>query len=81
MPVPPLDGVKDGLVYHISNLSMEGFKVRKEDIQIELAGIRATKKASVSVAPQAEASGDGGFSAAGTNEPPGLPPPRGTRTG
>jgi len=46
MPVPPLDGVRDGLVYNISNLSMEGFKVRKEDIQIQLAGIRATKKSS-----------------------------------
>jgi hypothetical protein len=46
MPVPPFDGVKDGLVYHISNLSMKGFKVRKEDIQISLAGMRATKKES-----------------------------------
>jgi hypothetical protein len=44
MPVPPFEGVKDGLVYHISNLSMKGFKVRKEDIQISLAGMRATKK-------------------------------------
>ena len=32
MPVPPVDGVKDGLVYHISNLSMEGFKVKKENM-------------------------------------------------
>mmetsp|Transcript_9313 Transcript_9313/g.25755 ORF Transcript_9313/g.25755 Transcript_9313/m.25755 type:complete len:1397 (-) Transcript_9313:48-4238(-) len=44
MPVPPFDGVRDGLVYSISNLSMEGFRVKKEDIQIQLAGIRATKK-------------------------------------
>jgi hypothetical protein len=43
MPVPPFEGVKDGLVYHISNLSMQGFKVKKEDIQIELAGMRATR--------------------------------------
>lgn len=43
MPVPPFEGVKDGLLYTISNLSMEGFKVRKEDIRIDLAGIRATK--------------------------------------
>ena len=43
MPVPPFEGVKDGLVYHISNLSMKGFKVLKEDIQIELAGMRATR--------------------------------------
>ena len=43
MPVPPFEGVKDGLVYHISNLSMKGFKVHKEDIQIELAGMRATR--------------------------------------
>ena len=43
MPVPPFEGVKDGLVYHISNLSMKGFKVQKEDIQIELAGMRATR--------------------------------------
>jgi hypothetical protein len=43
MPVPPFEGVKDGLVYHISNLSMKGFKVQKEDILIELAGMRATR--------------------------------------
>jgi len=44
MPIPPVDGVKDGLVYHISNLSMEGFKVAKENILVEVAGMRATKK-------------------------------------
>lgn len=49
MPVPPFDGVKDGLLYNISNLSMEGFKVRKEDIQIELAGMRATKRREASI--------------------------------
>ena len=49
MPVPPFEGVKDGLLYQISNLSMEGFKVRKEDIQIELAGLRATKRRRSSV--------------------------------
>lgn len=43
MPVPPYDGVRDGLMYHLSNLSMEGFKVRKEDIAVEIAGMRATK--------------------------------------
>ncbi len=42
MPVPPFDGVRDGLVYHLSNLSMAGFKVKKEDIKIEIAGIRAS---------------------------------------
>ncbi len=41
MPVPPFDGVREGLVYHLSNLSMAGFKVQKEDIHIEIAGIRA----------------------------------------
>eukprot|EP00986_Skeletonema_menzelii_P005010 scaffold1749_cov148-Skeletonema_menzelii.AAC.18 len=41
MPVPPFDGVREGLVYHLSNLSMAGFKVQKEDILIEIAGIRA----------------------------------------
>ena len=49
MPVPPFDGARDGLVYNISNLSMEGFKVRKEDIQIELAGMRATKRRASSI--------------------------------
>jgi hypothetical protein len=47
MPVPPFEGVRDGLVYHISNLSMKGFKVKKEDIQIELAGMRATRRLSI----------------------------------
>lgn len=42
MPVPPFDGVREGLVYHLSNLSMAGFKVKKEDIHIEIAGIRAS---------------------------------------
>ena len=41
MPVPPFDGVRDGLLYTLSNLSMQGFKVKKEDIYIEIAGIRA----------------------------------------
>jgi hypothetical protein len=45
MPIPPFDGVKDGLVYHLSNLSMKGFKVNKENIIVEVAGMRATKKA------------------------------------
>jgi len=44
MPVPPFDGVKDGLIYHLSNLSMEGFKVKKENILVEIAGIRTTKE-------------------------------------
>lgn len=44
MPVPPFDGVKDGLVYHVSNLSTQGFKVWKENIVVEVAGMRATKK-------------------------------------
>lgn len=42
MPVPPFDGVKDGLIYHLSNLSMEGFKVRKEDILVEILGQNIT---------------------------------------
>lgn len=44
MPVPPFDGVRDGLVYEVSNLSMEGFKVKKENILVEVAGMRATKR-------------------------------------
>jgi hypothetical protein len=44
MPVPPFEGVKDGLVYNISNLSMKGFKVRKENIQIEIVGMTATQR-------------------------------------
>ena len=43
MPVPPFDGVRDGLLYHLSNLSLEGFKVKKEDIGVSIAGIRAGK--------------------------------------
>ena len=44
MPVPPVEGVKDGLVYRISNLSLEGFEVKKHNIIVEIAGMRATKK-------------------------------------
>jgi len=43
MPVPPFDGVKDGLLYNLSNLSMEGFQVKKENILVEIAGMTATK--------------------------------------
>ena len=31
-------------MYHFSNLSMEGFKVRKENIVVKIAGMRATKR-------------------------------------
>jgi hypothetical protein len=55
MPIPPFDGVKDGLVYHISNLSMEGFKVKKENIVVEVAGMRATKRNKQRKGPKIEA--------------------------
>ena len=45
MPIPPFEGVKDGLIYNIENLSMHGFKLKKEDIMVEIAGIRATQGA------------------------------------
>eukprot|EP00540_Astrosyne_radiata_P006689 CAMPEP_0116828838 /NCGR_PEP_ID=MMETSP0418-20121206/3866_1 /TAXON_ID=1158023 /ORGANISM="Astrosyne radiata, Strain 13vi08-1A" /LENGTH=809 /DNA_ID=CAMNT_0004457747 /DNA_START=1 /DNA_END=2430 /DNA_ORIENTATION=+ len=54
MPVPPFDGVRDGLVYHLSNLSMEGFKVKKEDIGVEIAGMRATKNVEKMMEPERE---------------------------
>jgi hypothetical protein len=41
MTIPPFEGVRDGLIYSIKNLSMHGFKLRKEDIMVEIAGIRA----------------------------------------
>lgn len=41
MSVPPFEGVRDGLIYSIKNLSMHGFKLKKEDIMVEIAGIRA----------------------------------------
>lgn len=59
MPVPPLEGVKDGLIYRISNLSMEGFRVKKEDIQILLAGMRATRRAVPPVATEDPATNEG----------------------
>ena len=43
MPVPPFEGVNDGLVFSISNLSLQGFQVKKENIHLYLAGFRATK--------------------------------------
>jgi len=49
MHVPPFDGVRDGLMYTLSNLSMEGFKVKKEDIYIEIAGISAQKSGDGSI--------------------------------
>ena len=52
MPVPPFDGARDGVIYHLSNLSLEGFKVKKEDISVEIAGIK-TSKAEASTPPKA----------------------------
>jgi len=49
MPVPPFEGVKDGLIYSIKNLSMHGFKVRKEDIMVEISGIRASDQSGASM--------------------------------
>jgi hypothetical protein len=46
------------LVYHISNLSMEGFRVRKEKIAVEIAGMRATKKPEATISPLIEDSSD-----------------------
>jgi len=42
LPVPPLEGVKDGTCYGFNNLSLKGFKVKKEDITVKIAGIQAT---------------------------------------
>lgn len=56
MPVPPFEGVRDGLLYNISNLSMAGFKVKKEDIMIELAGMRALKRSNTSQPDMTKAS-------------------------
>jgi len=42
MPVPPLEGVRDGLIYELRNLSLKGLKMKKEHIQVSIAGIRAT---------------------------------------
>ncbi|GMI01591.1 hypothetical protein TrLO_g10221 [Triparma laevis f. longispina] len=37
--IPKLEGVKDGNMFSIENLSMEAFKLRKEDIDVQIAGI------------------------------------------
>ena len=60
MPVPPFDGVKDGLLYNLSNLSLKGFKVKKEDIMAEIAGMRATKHTKPEVPPAPTWSGADG---------------------
>jgi hypothetical protein len=65
MPVPPFEGVKDGLVYHLSNLSMKGFRVKKEDIHIEIAGMRATRHANDSKAHNAPGYADNGTNSNG----------------
>ena len=44
MPVPPFEGVKDGLIYSIENLSMKGFHLKKKDIMVEIAGIKAAEQ-------------------------------------
>ena len=45
MPVPAIEGVKDGVIYSMSNLSLEGLKIRKESVTVEIAGISANKEA------------------------------------
>jgi hypothetical protein len=37
--IPVLEGVKDGVIYKISDLSLKGFQVRKEDISVQIAGM------------------------------------------
>ena len=46
MPVPMFDGVQDGLLYSVSNLSMQGFKVKKEDISVQIVGINTVDQSS-----------------------------------
>ncbi len=48
MPIPPFEGVRDGMIYSIENLSMQGFKIRKENIAVEIAGIKAAQQSSSS---------------------------------
>lgn len=59
MPVPPFEGVKDGLIYSIQNLSMHGFKVRKEDIMVEISGIRASDQSGTSMDMETETESNG----------------------
>lgn len=54
MEIPPFDGVKEGMIYHLSNLSLKGFKVKKEDIMVEIAGMRATKPGKTTPEPLVE---------------------------
>lgn len=51
MPVPPLEGVRDGLIYQLGNLSLEGLRVRKESIHMEWAGIGKNIKKKTSSGP------------------------------
>lgn len=45
MPVPAIEGVKDGVIYSMSNLSLQGLKIKKESVTVEIAGISANKEA------------------------------------
>ena len=60
MPVPPFEGVRDGLIYSIDNLSMKGFRLKKEDILVEIAGIKAAEQTSSSatIVPNPESGND-----------------------
>ena len=39
--IPKLEGVKDGTMYSIADISLDGFKLQKEDIDVQIAGISA----------------------------------------
>lgn len=36
LPVPPIEGVKDGVAYNISDLDLSGVKLKKEDVTVSI---------------------------------------------
>ena len=46
--IPVLEGVKDGTMYNISDLSLKGFKMKKEDIHVQIAGVSINQYTDVS---------------------------------
>ena len=49
--IPKLSGVKDGNMYSIADLSMNGFMIKKEDIDVQIAGISTNAYANSKTPP------------------------------
>ena len=69
--IPKLEGVKDGNMYSIEDLSLNGFMLKKEDIDVQIAGISTNAYATANATANATATA----TATSTRAPTLMPQP------